>query len=139
MPGSRSSGKSSRRSMSNLGGGRLRIVFGATREGGYGSICMGTVFGWLDVRESSRRGSSRSTENPNPGVDMHIWTVALLMRSKASRHASAGGHFSIRSPRTDVAARTVKSKSSRVCDELNTAADCNEKGEQSYQTRSNGR
>src|ERR1700722_11176526 len=49
---------------------------------------------------------------PKPVVDMHIWIVALLMRSKASRHASAGGHFSIRSPSTDVAARTVKSTSS---------------------------
>jgi hypothetical protein len=45
---------------------------------------------------------------------MHIWTVALDMRSKASRHASAGGHFSIRSPRTEVAARIVKSTSSMV-------------------------
>ncbi len=47
-------------------------------------------------------------------VETHILTVALLIRSKASRQASAGGHFSMRSPRTDVAARTVKSTSSRV-------------------------
>lgn len=46
---------------------------------------------------------------------MHIWMVALLIRSKASRHASAGGHLSIRSPRTEVAANTVKSTSSRDC------------------------
>ena len=55
---------------------------------------------------------------PKPVVDMHIWIVALLMRSKASRHASAGGHFSIRSPSTDVAARTVKSTSSNDFDTL---------------------
>lgn len=48
-------------------------------------------------------------------VETHILTVALLMRSKASRQASAGGHFSMRSPKTEVAARTVKSTSSRVC------------------------
>jgi len=47
-------------------------------------------------------------------VDMHICTVALDMRSNASRQASAGGHFSMRSPRTDVAARIVKSTSSIV-------------------------
>lgn len=47
-------------------------------------------------------------------VETHILTVALLMRSKASRQASAGGHLSIRSPRTEVAARIVKSTSSRV-------------------------
>jgi hypothetical protein len=41
--------------------------------------------------------------------------VALLIRSNASRHASAGGHLSIRSPNTDVAARTVKSTSSSDC------------------------
>ena len=40
--------------------------------------------------------------------------VALLMRTKASRQASAGGHFSIRSERTDVAMRMVKSTSSNV-------------------------
>lgn len=55
-----------------------------------------------------------STCDPNPVVERHIWTVALLMRSNASRHASAGGHLCIRSPRTEVAARTVKSTSSRV-------------------------
>ena len=48
-------------------------------------------------------------------LERHILTVALLMRSKASRQASAGGHLSMRSPRTEVAARTVKSTSSRVC------------------------
>lgn len=57
----------------------------------------------------------RSAWGPKPVVDMHICMVALLMRSKASRHASAGGHLSIRSPSTDVAARTVKSTSSRDC------------------------
>ena len=50
-----------------------------------------------------------------PVVDIHIWTVALDMRLKASRQASAGGHFSIRSLRTDVAANIVKSTSSIVC------------------------
>jgi hypothetical protein len=53
-------------------------------------------------------------EELKPVVDMHIWTVALDMRSKASRQASAGGHFSIRSPRTEVAAKIVKSTSSIV-------------------------
>ena len=59
-------------------------------------------------------GWPRSACGPNPVVVMHIWMVALLILSKASRHASAGGHFSIRSPKTDVAASTVKSTSSRV-------------------------
>lgn len=54
-------------------------------------------------------------DEPKPVVDMHICTVAFDMRSNASRHASAGGHFSIRSPRTEVAARMVKSTSSIVC------------------------
>jgi hypothetical protein len=58
----------------------------------------------------------RLDEAPKPVVDIHIWTVALDMRSKASRQASAGGHFSIRSPRTEVAARIVKSTSSIVCE-----------------------
>jgi len=40
--------------------------------------------------------------------------VVLAMRSKASRHASAGRHLSMRSVRTDVAARTVRSTSSWV-------------------------
>ena len=53
-------------------------------------------------------------EDEKPVVDMHIWTVALDIRSNASRQASAGGHFSMRSPRTDVAARIVKSTSSIV-------------------------
>jgi len=56
----------------------------------------------------------RLEEEPKPVVDMHICTVALDMRSKASRQASAGGHFSMRSPRTEVAARIVKSTSSIV-------------------------
>ena len=51
---------------------------------------------------------------PKPVVDMHIDNVDLLMRFSASRHASAGGHFSTRSERTDVAQRTVKSTSSSV-------------------------
>lgn len=55
-----------------------------------------------------------STGFPNPVVDRHIWTVALLIRSKASRQASAGGHLCIRSPSKDMAARTVKSTSSSV-------------------------
>ena len=63
-------------------------------------------------------GSSCSLPKPKPVVDMHIWTVALLIRWKASRHASAGGHFSIKSSSTEVAARTVKSTSSRVCVKL---------------------
>lgn len=72
---------------------------------------MGTTsFDWVWTRVASLE----SFENPNPGVDIHICTVALLILSNASRQASAGGHFSIRSPRTDVAARTVKSKSSSV-------------------------
>ena len=54
------------------------------------------------------------TWEPKPVVEPHILTVALLMRSKASRQASAGGHLSMRSPSTEVAARTVKSTSSRV-------------------------
>ena len=65
----------------------------------------GLVRGW---------GISGSLPKPNPVVDMHIWTVALLIRWNASRHASAGGHFSIKSSKTEVAARTVKSTSSRV-------------------------
>ena len=60
-------------------------------------------------------GSERNAWGPKPVVDMHIWMVALLMRSKASRHASAGGHLSMRSPRTEVAASTVKSTSSKDC------------------------
>lgn len=65
--------------------------------------------------ECERRREFRPwAEDEKPVVDMHIWTVALDMRSKASRHASAGGHFSIRSPRTEVAARMVKSTSSMV-------------------------
>jgi len=59
-------------------------------------------------------GPRRGAREPKPVVERHIWTVALLMRSKASRQASAGGHLSTRSPRTKVAARTVKSTSSRV-------------------------
>jgi len=47
-------------------------------------------------------------------VFRHILIVALAMRSKASRQASAGGHLSMRSVRTDVAARTVRSTSSWV-------------------------
>lgn len=47
-------------------------------------------------------------------VVRHIFTVALLRRSNASRHASAGGHLSARSSSTDVADKTVKSTLSRV-------------------------
>ena len=44
---------------------------------------------------------------PNPLVLRTIDTVALAMRSKASRQVSAGGHFSARLCRTVVAASTV--------------------------------
>ncbi len=44
-----------------------------------------------------------------------ILTVALAVLSKASRHASAGGHLSMRSVKTDVAASIVKSTSSMLC------------------------
>lgn len=53
----------------------------------------------------------------------HICTVALDMRSNASRQASAGGHLSTRSPRTDVAARIVKSTSSIESRDL-TSGEC---------------
>ena len=53
-------------------------------------------------------GTSKSGARvPKPVVDMHIDTVALAIRSNASRQASAGGHFSVRPPRTVVAARMV--------------------------------
>lgn len=52
---------------------------------------------------------------PKPPVELAILIVALAVRSKASRHASAGGHFSMRSVRTEVAAKMVKSTSSIVC------------------------
>ena len=42
----------------------------------------------------------------------HILTVNLLIRSKASLQAWAGGHFSTKSPSTEVAASIVKSISS---------------------------
>jgi hypothetical protein len=49
--------------------------------------------------------------------------VALLIRTNASRQASAGGHFSARSPSTDVAERTLKSTSSiESCDR--TSVEC---------------
>lgn len=51
---------------------------------------------------------------PNPPVELAIRIVAFAVRSMASRQASAGGHFSLRSVKTDVAARTVKSTSSMV-------------------------
>lgn len=53
----------------------------------------------------------------------HICTVALDIRSNASRQASAGGHLSTRSPRTDVAARIVKSTSSIESRDL-TSGEC---------------
>lgn len=56
----------------------------------------------------------RPPRAPKPVVDKHILIVALLIRTKASLHASAGGHFSIKSSSTDVAASTVKSTSSRL-------------------------
>lgn len=83
--------------------------YGLGREGG--------IFGWgMDSVPSLslERVSRPWPDEPKPVVDMHIWTVALDMRSKASRHVSAGGHFSIMSPRTEVAARIVKSTSSMV-------------------------
>ena len=63
------------------------------------------------LRDRGRRLGERVR---NPVDDKTICTVALLIRSKASLHASAGGHLSIRSPRTEVAASTVKSTSSSV-------------------------
>lgn len=51
---------------------------------------------------------------PNPPFEVAIWMVALAVRSKASRHVSAGGHLSIMSVNTDFAASTVKSTSSIV-------------------------
>jgi hypothetical protein len=51
---------------------------------------------------------------PKPVEARHMCTVAFAILSNASRHASAGGHLSIRSVRTVVAARMVKSTSSRV-------------------------
>jgi hypothetical protein len=60
---------------------------------------------------------------PKP-VDLStIEIVALLMRRKASRHASAGGHLTLRSVRTDVAIKTVKSTSSSVSCER-TSVEC---------------
>ena len=50
---------------------------------------------------------------PKPVVLLHIFTVALAIRSNASRQASAGGHLSMRSVSTEVAARIVKSTSSK--------------------------
>ena len=42
-----------------------------------------------------------------PVVRRTMFTVALAMRSNASRQVSAGGHFSVRLVRTVVAASTV--------------------------------
>ena len=50
---------------------------------------------------------NRGARLPNPVVRSTMDTVALAIRSKASRHVSAGGHFSERLPRTVVAASTV--------------------------------
>jgi hypothetical protein len=63
------------------------------------------------VDERSRRG------NPTQGTakllpDRHICTVARDMLSNASRQASVDGHLSTKSPRTEFAARIVKSTSS---------------------------
>lgn len=51
---------------------------------------------------------------PKPPVELAILMVALAVRSKASRQASAGGHLSIKSEKTDVAANIVKSTSSML-------------------------
>jgi hypothetical protein len=51
---------------------------------------------------------------PNPVVDISLVILGLGKRSKASLHDFAGGQFSIMSERTEVAARTVKSTSSRL-------------------------
>jgi len=56
----------------------------------------------------------RLDATPKPVVDMHIVIVAFAIRVKASRQASAGGQLDIRSVKTDVAARIVKSTSSSV-------------------------
>ena len=50
---------------------------------------------------------SKGARLPKPVVLRTMETVALAMRSKASRQVSAGGHFSERLCRTVVAARTV--------------------------------
>ena len=49
----------------------------------------------------------RGARLPKPVVLRTIETVALAIRSKASRQVSAGGHFSARLWSTVVAARTV--------------------------------
>lgn len=65
----------------------------------------------------SRDWEPRLEATPKPVVDMHMLMVALAMRVKASRQASAGGQLTMRSVRTEVAARIVKSTSSSVrCD-----------------------
>lgn len=66
---------------------------------------------------SLRVGGRRDciTGEPKPPFEVAIWMVALAVRSKASRHVSAGGHLSIMSVNTDFAASTVKSTSSIVC------------------------
>lgn len=77
---------------------------------------------------------------PNPPVELAILMVARAVRSMASRQASAGGHFSLSSVKTDVAARTVKSTSSMVCrsqwqDSCNTAAQKKKRSpKETYQT-----
>jgi hypothetical protein len=58
------------------------------------------------------------TGEPKPPFEVAIWMVALAVRSKASRHVSAGGHLSIISVNTDFAASTVKSTSSIVCSRI---------------------
>jgi hypothetical protein len=73
-----------------------------------------SVLSWCGRLFECRRELRPWAEELKPVVDMHICTVALDIRSKASRHASAGGHFSMRSPSTEVAARMVKSTSSIV-------------------------
>lgn len=52
--------------------------------------------------------------SPKPPDALTILSVALTVRSKASRQASAGGHLSMKSENTEVAAKTVKSTSSMV-------------------------
>lgn len=56
----------------------------------------------------------RDARPPKPPLWLAILTVAFAVRSKASRQASAGGHLSIMSVKTDLAASIVKSTSSIV-------------------------
>ena len=90
------------------------------------SDCCDTGLSLLNVlpdREGTDALLSVFPLEPKPVVDMHILIVALLIRTKASLQASAGGHFSMRSFRTEVAASIVKSTSSSV-KWLRTTGEC---------------